>query len=168
MHGGIPAHQLSSLCNKKALSGFFDDITSKCKFPTWRPAGCWRGRSWRSRGALQPQTPTSAPTNTPCSSLSDGTLTSGRLDTSAGKSNEVRLFQLAPHSYCVPFCFALYSHEIQIPASSRRLMIPDDATHTLLRCLCNFITPLSQDASTGDDPPPASHHPCGYIIIKTL
>ena len=131
--GCVPAHQPSSPADKKALSGlfcfFFNDITPKRKFPTWRPAGCWRGRSGRSRGAPPPQASTSVPANTPCLSLSDGALTPGRRRTSAGRSNEVGLSQPA-----LPPLQLQYSHhhspyiriEIKMPASSRRPEIATD------------------------------------------
>lgn len=83
------APAVTSVSNKKPMSGFLNDIRL-CKFPTWRPAGCRRGRSGRSRSALRPQTPTSAPINSPCSSSQDGALPSHRRRPSTGRSNEVR------------------------------------------------------------------------------
>lgn len=94
---------------KRRCLASFNDIISNCKFPTWRPAGCQRGRSRRSRGALRPQPSTCVSTNTRCSSSSDGPLTSDRRDSSAGRSSEVCSVQHAPCSDCAPLGLA-YLH----------------------------------------------------------
>lgn len=74
----------SHLCNKSLCRAF-----SMTSHPTWRAAGSGWGRSRRRRGALRPQTSTSAPTNTPCSSLLDAPRAPDARNTSAGRSNEV-------------------------------------------------------------------------------
>lgn len=88
LHSGAPA-LIRGIKSDVSLFSQFNDITSNCKFSTWRPVGCRRGRSRSSRGALRPQTLTCVSTNTRCSSLSDEPLTSGRRDTSARRLNEV-------------------------------------------------------------------------------
>lgn len=152
MCGCIPAQQPSSLRVKRRCQAFFlnksDDITSHCKFPTWRPAGCRRGRSGRRRGAPRPQTSTARlSTNTRCSLSWDGPLASDRRDTSAVRSSEVRL--LHPHppsctsstssSIAHPFVLFLYFFHPRVKIKFLVAQIKAEVAALLRQRLCHFI-----------------------------
>lgn len=85
LDASMPCHEYFSLFN----IAFIHARMTSHQIATWRPAGCWRGRSRSSRGAPPPPASTWAPTNTRCSSWSDGQLTPDRRATLAGRSNVV-------------------------------------------------------------------------------